>query len=47
MTTEEDYYLAIAYVNVSENPVYGNNQTSDNFWHNKVYNKCNDLADEH
>jgi hypothetical protein len=48
MTPEEDYFLAIAYVNVSAKILfsYGNNQTSDNdFWH-KVCNKYNDLTDE-
>jgi hypothetical protein len=29
----------------SENPIYGNNQTGDNFWH-EICNRYNDLADE-
>jgi hypothetical protein len=46
MTIDEDYYLCVAYVNVSENPIYGNNQTGDNFWH-EICNRYNDLADQH
>jgi hypothetical protein len=31
-TKEEDYVLCVAYVNVSENPIKGTDQTSADFW---------------
>lgn len=43
MTTDEDYYLASAFVNVSENPIFGNNQTGENFWLT-VATRYNELA---
>jgi chemotaxis protein histidine kinase CheA len=45
MIIEEDNYLCQAYVNISENPIYGNNQTGDTFWH-AVCDRFNDLAME-
>jgi hypothetical protein len=46
MTIDEDYFLCVAYVNViSENPIFGNNQTGDNFWY-EICNRYNDLSDE-
>jgi hypothetical protein len=31
-TNEEDFVLCVAYVNVSQNPIKGTDQTSPDFW---------------
>jgi hypothetical protein len=41
MTVEEDYFLAKAYANTSENPIFGNNQKKEHFWQTiaQTYNR--------
>jgi hypothetical protein len=39
-TEEEDYVLCVAYVNVSQNPIKGTDQTSADFWRKGALQFC-------